>query len=135
LKLLVVYPHGLGDCILATPALRERKKQTDDFIGFAMLERFRSSDLFAHNPYVDEVLYTKDAWNDFPSFEVGCQAVEQQCVSLALEKGYDRVIFVKHSPSGSKILDCAEALEVSPCMFFPRHQSVLHQCLVQPGHE
>lgn len=112
MKLLVVYPHGLGDCILATPALRARKKQTGDFVGFAMLGRFQSSGLFDHNPYIDELFWTKDAWNDFPNFEEGCRQVEGYCRALAGARGYDEVIFVKHSPAGSKILDCAKALQV-----------------------
>ena len=61
MKVMIVYPHGLGDCILATPALRSYKNKTGNFVGFAMLERFRSSELFKHNPYVNELIYTKDA--------------------------------------------------------------------------
>ena len=111
-RTLIVYPHGLGDCILATPALRQYKRRRGDFVGFAMLERFRSSEIFAHNPYVDELIFTRDAWNDFPSFAEGCRAVESQCRESARAKGYDRVVFVRHSRDGNKILDCAEALEV-----------------------
>lgn len=111
-KTLVVYPHGLGDCILATPALKAYKAQ-GHFIGFAMLERFRSSELFKNNPNVDEILYTKDAWNDYPTFEEGMADVEKDCRERARERGYDEVIVVKHSQAGSKILDTAEALKVS----------------------
>lgn len=112
MKVLVVYPHGLGDCVLATPALRAYKAKTGNFVGFAMLERFRSSELFKHNPNVDELFWTKDAWNDFPNFRVGCAAVEQQCRQMAADNGYDDIVFVKHSRNGSKILDCAKALGV-----------------------
>jgi hypothetical protein len=54
---------------------------------------------------VDELCYTKDAWNDFPTFEEGCKQVEEFCRAEAQRLGYDEIIFVKHSPSGSKILD------------------------------
>ena len=40
MRRLIVYPHGLGDCILATPALREHKQRTRNYVGFAMLEQF-----------------------------------------------------------------------------------------------
>ncbi len=112
LKTLVVYPHGLGDCILATPALRNLKRSTGEFIGIAILERFRSSEFFAHCPYVDEVLYTKDAWNEFPSFDEGMAFVEAQCKQYVHERSYDRLIVVRHSDRGSKILDTASALAV-----------------------
>ena len=111
-KVLIVYPHGLGDCILATPAIRHMKKTTDNFIGFATLERFRSAELFKNNPYVDEVIYTKDAWNDYPSFEEGTKDVQAYCEQYAKENKYDKVIMVKHSPDGSKIMDCFTALEL-----------------------
>ena len=113
-KVLIVYPHGLGDCILATPAIREYKKQTGNFIGFATLERFRSAELFKNNPYVDEVIYTKDAWNDFPSFEEGIGEVVECCQDYAKDNKYDKVVYVNHSPTGSKIADCCEALDVYP---------------------
>jgi hypothetical protein len=113
LKTLIVYPHGLGDCILATPAIREYKKQTGDFIGFATLERFRSAELFKNNPYVDEVIYTKDAWNDFPTFADGIQEVVAYSRECAKKEKYDRVIYIKHSVAGNKILDCFTALEIS----------------------
>lgn len=105
-KVLIVYPHGLGDCILATPAVREYKKQTDNFIGFATLERFRSAELFKNNPYVDEVIYTKDAWNDFDNYQQGYNAVRDYCVQYGKDNKYDYVFPVEHSPDGSKIIDC-----------------------------
>ena len=112
MRTLVIYPHGLGDCILATPALRAYKRQTGAFVAFATLERFRSAELFRHSPYVDELLYTRDAWNEFPSFGEGCRAIEEECRKLHGSR-YDEVVVIKHSPDGSKILDCARALGVA----------------------
>jgi hypothetical protein len=111
-KTLIVYPHGLGDCILATPAIRQYKKQTGDFIGFATLERFRSAELFKNNPYVDEVIYTKDAWNDFGSYLEGIQSVRYHCELYCNDNGYNRAVLINHSPTGNKILDCFAALKI-----------------------
>lgn len=111
-KVLIVYPHGLGDCILATPAIREYKKQTGNWIGFATLERFRSAELFKNNPYVDEVIYTKDAWNDYGNFEKGAREVQEYCEQYAKDNKYDEVIYINHSPNGSKIFDCCQSLGV-----------------------
>lgn len=110
-KVLIVYPHGLGDCILATPAIREYKKQTDNFIGFATLERFRSAELFKNNPYVDEIIYTKDAW-DYGSFQDGLNVVREYCDWYAKENKYDEVKMIQHSSTGSKITDCFWGLNV-----------------------
>lgn len=111
-KVLIVYPHGLGDCILATPAIREYKKQTGNFIGFAMLERFRSAELFKNNPYVDEIIYITDPWNDYPSFNEGMCAIMKYCQQYADDNGYDQVKGIQHSPDGSKIKDCYESLRI-----------------------
>jgi hypothetical protein len=109
---MIVYPHGLGDCILATPALRQLKAQ-GYHIGFATLERFRSASLFDHNPNVDDLFYTQDAWNDFGGdFDKGFAAVFRDCTKQVVDLGYDRVIPVRHSPSGSKILDTAKSVNV-----------------------
>jgi hypothetical protein len=91
-----------------TPALKAYKH----FVCFAMLERFRSSELFKNNPHVDEILYIKDAWNDYPSFQEGCKQVEEYCLQVAKDRGYDEVKFINHSKKGSKIRDCAKALGV-----------------------
>ena len=73
MKTLIFHPHGLGDCILATPAIREYKRKTKNYIGFATQQRFKNAALFKHNPYIDELVYTKDAWLDYSGdFHGGC---------------------------------------------------------------
>ena len=51
MKTLIVYPHGIGDIILATPALRALKEK----VGFMMLNRLVSSEILTHCPYVEKV--------------------------------------------------------------------------------
>ena len=103
MKTLLLYPHGLGDCILATPLLRTLHKRGDE-VGFATLERFRSARLLDNCPYVQELFYTKDAWNDFPSFEVGMQHLAQVCLHWIKERGYQLFVPVKHGPKEHKII-------------------------------
>ena len=68
MKILFVFWHGLGDHILASPAIRAyRKANPDHYIGWAMLERFKNAGYL--NPNIDEFFYTKDAWNDFGSYK------------------------------------------------------------------
>jgi hypothetical protein len=110
-NILIVYPHGLGDCILSTPVLRALKKRGDR-VGFATQERFRSAKLLDACPYVDDLFYTKDAWNDYPSFEVGCTAVKAACDDMARSSGYENVVMVSHGKGVHKITSTAEALGV-----------------------
>lgn len=110
-KVLIIYPHGLGDCILATPALRELK-QAGYFVGFATLERFRSAKLFDACPYVDELVYTEDPWEGYRSFTTGCTYVEAYCRGVGDATGYDEVVLVQHPRRAHKIKATASALQV-----------------------
>jgi len=103
MKVLIIYPHGIGDCILATPALRNYKRQTGNYIGFAMLERFKSSEVFLNCPYIDKIHWIKDAWNDFPDYHTGKSIVTEHCKKLGSEQ-YDKTVFLDHKPPDNKIL-------------------------------
>ena len=103
-SILICYPHGLGDCILLTPALREYFFTTGKKASVATLERFKSAKFFDYNPYIDKIIYTKDAWLDFPEFNYGCQKVLEQCVEFAEENGIDEVAFLRHKSYKEKIL-------------------------------
>lgn len=111
MNVMIVYPHGLGDCILATPTIRALK-MNNHFVGFAMQKRFKSAELFKHSPYVDEMFWTKDVWNDFSSLEEGKKAIIEECNREAELRGYDKVVWIWHPPIGSKILATANALNV-----------------------
>ena len=70
MNILIIYPHGLGDCLMLTPSLRTYYKKYGVKLSVAILQRFESSKIFANNPYVDKVFpVLKDAWNDFSSVE------------------------------------------------------------------
>ena len=74
-NLLILYPHGLGDCILLTPVLRNYFFNTGKKAAVAVLERFKTAQMFDNNPYVSEIIYTADAWNDFENAEIGFKTV------------------------------------------------------------
>ena len=124
MKLLIIYPHGLGDCILATPAIKQLKLNSGDFIGVAMLERFKSSELFKHNPYVDEVVYTKDPWNDFGN-RVRWDLVIREAEQIAKNKDYDKTIFINHTKKYNKIQEVAEILNVT---LIDNHTEIYTSC-------
>jgi len=102
--MLICYPHGLGDCILLTPALREFYFVTGEKVSVATLERFKTAKLFDSNPYVDKIFYTKDAWNDYPNFDIGCREVHQACVDFAQKNNISKIAFPQHKSYKEKIL-------------------------------
>jgi hypothetical protein len=61
---LIMYPHGLGDLILLTPALRALYEQAGP-VSIAILRRFTSSRLLDRCPYIDRTFYLPDPWNDY----------------------------------------------------------------------
>jgi len=70
-KILIVYPHGLGDCVLLTPALRKYKQICPDVkISLASLERFGSKvEELLEFTFIDEFLpILLDPWKDVKSY-------------------------------------------------------------------
>lgn len=90
-SVLIVFWHGIGDCILATPALRyfyEKKKPEKLFI--AVNERVAKSGFFDHCEYIDGVLTMENPW-EFGSYRAGLSAIKKQAASLAREHGLSSV--------------------------------------------
>jgi len=110
--LLIVYPHGLGDCILLTPALKAYFKKYNKKAALAIMERFKSAELLNSCPYISDILHTKDAWNDFANSHIGFQVVFQTSTLAAKKKGIENVIMPMHQEPESKILLNAQFLDV-----------------------
>ncbi len=103
MKVLFLFWHGLGDNILATPAIKAYKKANPDhYIGWAMLRRFKSAQLW--NPYIDEYHWVDDAWNDYKTYKEGSKKVIEQAEIIADSSwgghGYDKLIVIDHKSSG-----------------------------------
>jgi hypothetical protein len=103
-KVLILYPHGLGDCILLTPALREFYKTTGNKCSVAILEKFQSSEIFDRCPYIDKIFYTKDAWHDFENEIVGFRTLYQTWKNNAIDMSYQGFCMPTHNNSENKIL-------------------------------
>lgn len=98
MKVLFLFWHGLGDNILATPAIKAYKEaHPDHYIGWAMLRRFKSAQLY--NPYIDEYHWTSDAWNDFKDYKMGSDIVRGEAVILKQVYKYDKMIVIDHRSS------------------------------------
>jgi hypothetical protein len=138
-SLLILYPHGLGDCILCTPALRAyRKENPDTRVGFAMMKRLHKARLFENNPYIDEELYIlDDPWNDHPNFAKGCWEIQQYCTTWGKEHGYDHMILMLHSSIGRKIDENMQSLlghttGDKKCDVYVSHRDVLEAIPYMP---
>lgn len=101
--LLILYPHGLGDCILLTPAIREFYKATGHKVHVATLERFRSAKFFDNNPYVDKIYYTKDAWHDYPNSQVGFSELYKEWRAFASKNNFGGIVMPMHAHPIQKI--------------------------------
>lgn len=110
---LLLYPHGLGDCILATSVLKSYKAARDVRVGFVMLQRFKSSQMLERCPYIDELYFCADAWNDFESAEEGFASVQREFRKVARDEGYVRFEFL-HTRRGHKIRSACEQLGIQP---------------------
>mgnify|MGYP001317183869 CR=1 FL=1 len=117
-NLLILYPHGLGDCILLTPVLRNYFFNTGRKAAVAVLERFKTAKMFDNNPYVSDIIYTKDAWNDFENAEVGFQTVFNTCNEWCEENGYHMVMPKHDNWNFSKILINFKYCDVEPTSVF-----------------
>jgi hypothetical protein len=111
-KLLINYPHGLGDCIMLTPALRNYYNKTGKKVHLVMLSRLKSAELFQACPYVDKIFYTKDPWHDYTGgFGVGKRKQMEEARNIAKING-DEFLYIEHPAPNHKINICANKLGV-----------------------
>lgn len=100
MKVLFLFWHGLGDNILASPAIRQYKKDNPDhYIGWAMQSRFQSAELY--NPHIDEYHWVSDPYNDFEGFEHGAACVIQEAKNIKNKYNYDKLIIINHKSSNN----------------------------------
>jgi len=112
MKTLFLFWHGLGDNILATPAIKAYKEANPEhYIGWAMLRRFKSAQLY--NPYIDEYHWVSDAWNDFNNYKIGAEIVAAEAEAIK-NMGYDKLIVIDHKSSNKhKIYRTADEMGVT----------------------
>jgi len=113
MKVLFLFWHGLGDNILATPAIKAYKQQhPDHYIGWAMLRRFESAQLW--NPHIDQYHWVSDAWNNFSDYREGSKQVIKEAERLKSHYDYDKLIVIDHKSSGKhKIYRNADEMGVT----------------------
>jgi hypothetical protein len=109
MNILIIYPHGLGDCLMLTPSLREWYKKNNTKVNIAIMKRFESSKIFANNPYVDKIFYVQDPWNDYSSADIGFIEVQKAGEIIATQNNLIS-IFLNQPPPIHKIFKNAGLL-------------------------
>jgi len=108
--MLIGYPHGLGDVIMLTPALRElhnRGVQVD----LAVLPRVIESDLLKRCPYVEHLYPVLDPWRG------GVVAPRISEAKECVAKLDEAATFIWHDRRTPKVALNCRALGVSPSSF------------------
>lgn len=101
--MLIIYPHGLGDIILLTPALRALGEEPH----IAVLKRFRGTEILDGCPWIEQVHYVlPDPWND--TSRSGCRTFGEHYA----EKHGLTPVWIWHPPQMHKITYNAHALDV-----------------------
>ena len=110
MKILIIFPHALGDMVLLTPALKawcENNKPPS----IVVQRRFNSSPL-DNCPYIDKVYYRlSDPWQDFGhhNTQFGFPATQFEGNALAIKEGFDQVLFAHEE---GKTINYANMLQV-----------------------
>ena len=100
-KVLFVFWHGLGDNILATPAIKKYKQTTGNYVGWMMMEKVKSAMIFEEYPYIDSMHYCSDAWHccGRENLADGSLHVIKEAEVIKKRFGYDEVVVVNHRSS------------------------------------
>lgn len=101
-KALLLYAHGIGDVIIATPVFRELYRQ-GYIVDLITLDRVRKSRLLDHCPYVDGIY---EVVNPHSSSVIYRQQRAQNLLVLQqLKADYDWSAFCLHETAGKDKLD------------------------------
>lgn len=121
-KILIVYPHGLGDIILLTPtlfAMRDRE------VHVAVLKRFDGTEILDACPYATPHYILSDPWNE-------CSRASCRMIGNAFGHSIDAQPFwVWHNPHDHKILYNFRALGANVCGADDMHTHVY----ITPQHQ
>ena len=105
---LIIYPHGLGDIILLTPALREFVKSGRQKPHVAVLKRFAGSGILDSCPWIQDCFYIlPDPWNDSGGREGCMRAGREHAERLGLKP-----LWLWHPPRVHKVLHNFRALGI-----------------------
>ncbi|MBN2373081.1 hypothetical protein JXL19_04775 [bacterium] len=117
-SILLLFWHGLGDVIMATPAFREFVKQHPKCrLGIAVKKLVIESGILARCPYFDSIHEISSAWEN-KNYRHGIKKCIGQGINIQKNHGYERLIVLKQRPAWRygihKIYRTANELGVKP---------------------
>ena len=93
-KVLFVFWHGVGDCILATPAFREyHKKNPNTKISIAVKQSVYDSKFFEECDYIDNIYVISNPW-DYNLKQEGKKVLDREVSSILSKNKIDEVIYI-----------------------------------------
>ena len=103
-SLLIVFPHGIGDLIMATPALRALRRSKDvSHVAIAVQPVAWNSGVAHSLTSVDEVFQISNPWSA-GTFDAGMAQVRDEVAEIGSIASSDRTIYVLHrQPSGAPV--------------------------------
>jgi len=98
-SILILFWHGLGDVIMATPAFREFIKQHPKCrLGIAVKKLVLESGILDRCPYFDSIHEISSAW-DNKTYRQGIKKCIRQGIDIQKNHGYERLIAIKQRPA------------------------------------
>lgn len=103
-SVLIVFPHGIGDLIMATPALRALRRRKDvSRVAIAVQPLVWNSGVAHSLTSIDEVFQISNPWS-VGAFDAGMARVRAEVAEIGSIASFDRTIYVLHrQPSGAPV--------------------------------
>ncbi len=97
-SILLLFWHGLGDVIMATPAFREfSKKNPGCRLGIAVKKLVYDSGILDHCPYFDKIYTIPNVWES-SSYRMGLKICLKEGERIQKLNGYKKLICIKQRP-------------------------------------
>lgn len=102
-KILFLFWHGLGDNILATPALYEYKREFPDIkIGWATKKEIKAQRLLEYNDCIDRIHpILSNPWNHPEGYNKGIEKAIEEAINLSKQYNYDEIRLIPTQHDGN----------------------------------
>ncbi|MAG44565.1 hypothetical protein CL633_01620 [bacterium] len=112
-SILIVFWHGIGDVIMATPSFRAlRKKYPKAKIGISLRFNTKDSGILNNCLYFNKIYSINNPWFS-SSLERGFKIINKQIQKILQEDSYDEVKWINFENKKHKVFVAAEELGVN----------------------
>lgn len=94
-SILIVFWHGIGDCIISTPAFRELHNRYPEMkIYMAVNQRVYESNFFDECDYVEKTFAISNPWHIGKNLKEGIARLESEIDKIVKKENIEKVIYV-----------------------------------------